>query len=443
MNVGIIGGGIAGLTAALRLLRAGHSVSVFEKQKEVGGQAGTFPVAGTRLEVFYHHLFRSDHEILALIDELGLSSRLLWLPSRVGFFYGGKIYPFVTPLDLLRFSPISLVDRVRLGLVTVALQRYKNWSKLEPTTAAEWITRYAGQRNFRVVWGPLLRAKFGESARDVGMVWFWGKIHLRTASRGQGGWQENLAYMEGSFDVLLKRMAEEITRLGGEIRTSCPVGRVLIEGQQASGIEADGQTRSFDAVLATVPSPVFRDLAPDLPADYARKVEAVRYKAALCLVMEMDRPFSDIYWMNISDTAIPFVGVIEQTNLVPRDWYGGKRLVYITNYLSPSDLLYRQGAREVFSAYVPHLKRINPAFREDWVQGLHVFREDGAQPIVTTDYSRLIAEHRTPVTGLYLANTTQIYPEDRGMNYSVRLGERVSRIILEDLGSGVADRGSG
>ncbi len=423
---------MAGLTAALRLAQAGHKVSVFEKQKGVGGQASTFPVAGARLEHFYHPLFRSDREILALIDELGLGPKLLWLPSRVGFFYRGRIYPFVTPLDLLRFRPISLLDRVRLGLVTVALQRYSDWRRLEGITAQKWITRYAGRRNFNVVWGPLLRAKFGQSHKDVGMVWFWGKIHLRGASRGQGGWQESLAYMEGSFERLLEAMVAEITRLGGEVHTGCPVARVLTDGPRATGVEAAGQARSFDTVLATVPSPVFRQLVTDLPAGYGQKVDAIRYQAALCLVMELERPFSDVYWLNISDPAIPFVGIIEQTNFVPREWYGGQRLVYITNYLSAQDPLYHQSAEEVLSAYLPHLQKINPAFKKEWVRGLHIFREDGAQPIVTTHYSRLIPEHRTPVSGLYLANTTQIYPEDRGMNYSVRLGERVSQLILED-----------
>ncbi len=431
--IAIIGGGIAGLTAGLRLAQAGKRVAVFEKRPEFGGQASTFPIGDTRLEIFYHHLFRSDHEILALIDDLGLGPRLQWRPSRVGFFHGGRIYPFVTPLDLLRFRPISVIDRLRLGLIGVYLQRYDNWTRLEGITAKDWITRYAGRRNYRVVWGPLLRAKFGDSHQDVGMVWFWGKIHLRFASRGQGGWQENLAYMQGSFGVLLEAMEREIKRLGGEVYVNCPVTRVLVEGDRLTGLEMGGQAQPFRSVLSTVPSPVFLALAADLPAEYARRVGSIRYQAALCLVLELDRPFTDMYWLNISDPSIPFVGVIEQTNFVPREWYGGRRPLYITNYLSRGDPLFRQDPQEVLTAYLPHLKRIQPTFREEWIKELHLFGEEGAQPIVTTNYSRLIPEHRTPVRGLYLANTTQIYPEDRGMNYSVRLGERASRIILEDL----------
>ncbi|MDP2727256.1 MAG: NAD(P)/FAD-dependent oxidoreductase [Dehalococcoidia bacterium] len=434
MKTAVIGGGIAGLTAALRLAQAGQRVTIFEKEPELGGQAATFPVGGARLERFYHHLFRSDREILALIDELGLGASLRWLPSRVGFFNGGRIYPFATPLDLLRFRPIPLLDRLRLGLVGVYLQRYKDWRRLEGVTARDWITRYAGRRNYRVVWGPLLRAKFGDSHQEVGMVWFWGKIYLRFASRGQGGWRESLAYMEGSFGVLIETLAREIRRLGGEIHTNCVVSRVTVEGGRTTGVEAGGQARPFDAVLATVPSPVFLALAPELPSDYARQVGSIRYQAALCLVLELSHPFSDIYWLNISDPTIPFVGLIEQTNFVPPEWYAGKHLLYITNYLSSSDPFFRLDPQEVLASYLPHLQRIQPAFQKERIERLHIFREEGAQPIVTTHYSRLIPDHRTPILGLYLANTTQIYPEDRGMNYSVRLGERVSGLIVEDGG---------
>lgn len=432
-RVAIIGGGVAGLTAALRLAQSGVRVTVFEKRPALGGQASVFPMGATRLEIFYHHLFRNDREVLALIDELGLSPLLQWLPSRVGFYHGGRRYPFATPLDLLRFRPISLFNRLRLGLVSVYLQRYKEWRRLEGVTAQEWISRKAGRRNYQVVWGPLLRAKFGDSHQDVGMVWFWGKIHLRFASRGQGGWHESLAYMEGSFGVLLDALEREILRLGGEIHTNAPVNRILFDNDRVKGVEAQGRQQSFKAVLATPPLPIFQAMAPELPKDYISKIASIRYLASLCLVLEMDRPFTDIYWLNISDPTIPFVGVIEQTNFVPAAWYGGRYPLYVTNYMSPDDPLFRKEKGEVLASYLPHLRKIQPEFREDWVKGVHLFREDGAQPIVTIHYSRLIPEHRTPVRGLYLANTSQIYPEDRGMNYSVRLGERAARLILEDL----------
>ncbi|KPK47251.1 MAG: hypothetical protein AMJ77_03700, partial [Dehalococcoidia bacterium SM23_28_2] len=196
MKVGVVGGGLAGLTAAYRLCQRGFQVHLLEAEPNLGGLVGTFEIGGSRIEQFYHHIFSNDTAIMALLDELGLADRLLWRDSKVGMFYDGRVYDFVTPLDLLRFTPISLIDRLRLGLVGLWLRRQKNWEPYEMVTAKEWITKHAGQRNYDVVWGPLLRGKFGQRADDVSMAWFWSKIHLRFASRkGGAGQKEQLGYM--------------------------------------------------------------------------------------------------------------------------------------------------------------------------------------------------------------------------------------------------------
>ena len=198
MNIGIVGGGIAGLTAAYELAKAGHQVELFESLPDLGGQARTFPVGQTRLEIFYHHLFLSDREILGLFGELGLGDRMQWIPSRAGFFYRDQIYPFSTPLDLLRFRPLHPFNRLRLGLVTVFLMRYGNWRAFEGTVASAWIRRWAGRQAYEVLWRALLTGKFGSLYDQVSMTWFWGKIHLRGGSR-QGLGPEKLGYPRGSF----------------------------------------------------------------------------------------------------------------------------------------------------------------------------------------------------------------------------------------------------
>ena len=436
MNIGIIGGGIAGLTAAYELGKGGHKVSVFEKQAELGGQVTTFILGGERLERFYHHIFTSDVDIIQLIDELGLSEQLLWLDSKVGFFHGGRIYDFVTPMELLKFSPVGLVDRVRLGLVSLYLRRYKNWSSMEGMTAREWLTKYGGRRNYEVVWGPLLRNKFGTSCDEVGMVWLWGKIHLRLSSRQ--GEKERLGYLKGSYGLLIDTIKQRIIEYGGEIHTSAPVSKIIIEDEKAFGflVEEKGmegkeeqQMHHYDITIATVPSPVFLDIAPQLPAEYAGKLAGVHYQGAMVMVLILKRPLSHIYWMNISDASIPFVALIEHTNFMEPSVYGGKRIAYISNYLSHDNPLYLLGSDELLQEYLPHLRKINPEFDSSWVEGHYLFRDDVGQPVITTNYSARIAEHRTPIPNLYLANTTQIYPEDRGMNYSVRLGRKVAKLV--------------
>jgi protoporphyrinogen oxidase len=427
VKIGIIGGGIAGLSAAYELGKGGHKVVLFEKESELGGQAGTFVLEGERLERFYHHIFTSDFDIIQLIAELGLNDQLLWLDSKMGFFHGGRIYDFVTPMELLKFKPVGPVDRVRLGLVSLYNRQYRNWPKMEGVTAREWLTRYGGKRNYEVVWGPMLKNKFGESCDEIGMVWLWGKLHLRFAPRHGG--KERLGYLNGSFGLLIESLRERIIDAGGEIYTSSPVDRVVVEGERATGIQSAGREHPCDAVIATVPSPVFLEMVPRLSADYAGKLAGVRYQGAMVMVLTLKERLSHIYWMNISDASIPFIALIEHTNFVEPSVYEGKRIVYISNYLSQDNPLYSLSPDELLQEYLPHLRKINPEFEPDWVEGCYLFRDDAGQPIITTNYSSRIPEHATPISRLYLANTTQIYPEDRGMNYSVRLGRKVAGLV--------------
>jgi len=447
MRIGIIGGGVAGLTAAYELSKKGHEVAVFEKEMELGGQASTFPIEGTRLEKFYHHLFMSDHHIVRLINELGLSPRMRWIDSKVGLFHGDKVYDFVTPLDLLRFTPLSLPNRLWAGLISLYLQRQTNWQKYEGITARDWLRKHAGKSVYDTIWEPLLRSKFGDSYAEVSMTWFWGKMRLRFGSRPKGMQKEKLGYMEGSFQLLIDELEKRIKEMGGEVYTNAPVERVVVEGGRATGLKLKAQssklkapgehptrnsklkTQNFDVIIATVPSFAFTEMVPELPPDYKRKLRRVKYQSALCLVLKMKRPLSHIYWMNISDPTIPFVAAIEHTNYMPTEVYNGKHILYLSNYLPLDSLLLSLSKDELLQEYLPHVQRINPEFDLDWVEESWLFRDDAGQPIITCHYSQEIPAHQTPIKGLYLANTTQIYPEDRGMNYSVHLGQKIATIV--------------
>ncbi len=437
MNIGVIGAGAAGLAAAYDLAKKGHKPVVYEASPYVGGQAATFDVGGGRLEKGYHHLFTSDTHMTSLIEEIGLGHKLNWIESKVGFYHGGKLYDFVSPVDLLKFSPISMVDRVRLGFISLLLQRTKNWRKFEGVTASQWIKKWAGKRNYDVVWGPLLRGKFGDSADEVGMAWFWGKIYLRFASRGKGMQKEKLGYPMGSFGEVFEVLADKIRGMGGEVHLSTPVTEIKVEDGRAVGVEmkrknGDAVFRDFDLIISTTPSYVFPRLVPSLPDEYVRQLTQTKYHAAILVVLVLKHPLSHIYWLNLSDNEIPFLAVIEQTNFVDKSLYGGKHVAYLSNYLGKENPMYSMSQEELLEEYVPHLQKINPAFERDWIEEYSYHREEAAQPIITTNYSAKIPDMRTPIKELYLANTTQIYPEDRGTNYSVRLGERVSRMVIED-----------
>lgn len=441
MKTAIIGAGATGLPAAYDLLKAGHEATVYERAPFIGGHASTFDVGGEPLERGYHHWFTSDTDIIALVEEIGLGDAVRWVDSTVGTLHSGRIYDFVTPFDLLKFAPLSFPDRVRLGLTTLYLQRQKDWRKYERVTADEWLRKNGGQRIYDVFWSPMLRGKFGEDYYDrITMAWVWGKINTRVKSRNKSMTREKLGYPMGSFGLVFDTLADKIRELGGEIHTSASVDRVSVEGGRAVGLDvrfADGgeaRTERYDAILATTPSPVFERIVPDLPADYSDRLRSARYMAAVLIVLVMNKPLSHVYWLNVADRTIPFVGVIEHTNLIGPEHYGGKHIAYLSNYLSNDHPLYAMSHEELLAEYTPHLKKINPDFDPSWIETSYHHRVDGAQPIIGANYSQRIPAHRTPYAGLYLANNTQVYPEDRGTNYNVRMGRNVARMMMEDGG---------
>jgi protoporphyrinogen oxidase len=443
-----VGAGVCGLVAAHRLAAAGHAVDVYERWPGLGGQAATLDVGGGhRLERYYHHLFTTDRHIAALYDELGMPDELEWLPSTVAFFAHGRQWPFVTPGDLLRFGPLPPLARVRMGAAVLALQRLgRRPEPYEGVTARAWIERWMGRAAWREVWGPLLRGKFGARADDVAMVWLWSKLRLR---RGEDAGEERLGYPRRSWEPLFEALRASIEGHGGRVLIDRPVARVARDGgdgllvtpgapgsfragQDPRAFAAAGEPERYDRVLATVPSDVFeRLLEPGLlPAAFTERLRSIEYFAAACLLLELDRRFSPYYWTNVADRELPFVGLIEHTNLVAPERYGGRRFLYVANYLEHGHELLELDAQALLDRYEPGLRTVNPAFDRAWVREAWLHREPAAQPIVTAGYRERIPPLRTPVPGLLLANTTQVYPEDRGTNYAVRLGEQAARATM-------------
>ncbi|MDA1241163.1 MAG: NAD(P)/FAD-dependent oxidoreductase [Chloroflexi bacterium] len=451
MKVIVIGGGMAGLGAAYELLKRGHEVALYEASPEFGGQVRTFEIGGERIEIFYHHLFQSDFEAVQVLDELGLIDDVAWIDSNVGLHAAGKNYPFVGALDLLRFDRVSLLSRLRLGLTALWLRRVDDYRRYEGTRAAEWIRSHVGREGYERVWGPLLRAKFSEHAEDVSMVWFWGKIYLRFASRPKGGLplvgsllaKEQLGYLRGSFGRLVDGLVAACRGRGGALTAGAPVDEVIVEDGRAVGVRlVDGHEDRADAVLATTPSGLFRKIVPGLQAtgadgaQYASMLDAVQYQWATVLLLTLDRPLSEIYWLTMTDDDAPFVVAVEQTNFIPAEVYGGNHIVYFSDYMSPNDPMSQMSVEEILDLYEPWIRRINPDFDRSWIRDQWVFRDRAGQPVVRVGYHEIIPPHRTPIPGLYLANTTQIYPEDRGQNYSLRMGRRVASLVESDGAGG-------
>ncbi len=452
-RVAVIGAGVAGLAAAYDLTRAGWGCDVYERWPGLGGQAATLDVGdGVLLERYYHHLFTSDRHIQELAGELGMPNAIEWRPSSVAVFARGRSHAFTTPLDLLRFSPLSVHSRLRIGVAVVKLQRFeRDVRAVESLTAREWILRHMGREAWEGIWGPLLRGKFGDRADDISMAWLWSKLTLRRQIKGRETRGEVLGYPRGSFEPLLGALARAVEERGGRILIDRPAARLsrddgafavtpgapgsFRQGHDPRRFEPAGEPERYDAVLATVPNAIFeglldRPLVDALADGYLARLRSIEYHAALCLLLEIDRQFTPYYWTNVADRELPFVGLIEQTNLVEPSEYGGRRFLYVANYVARDDPLLGHSLDELLAVYEPGLRKVNPGFSRDWIRNAWLFREPDAQPIVTVGYRERMPPLETGAPGLVLANTTQVYPEDRGTNYAVRLGREAAARVL-------------
>jgi len=429
----IIGGGFAGLSAAYELTRMGYKPVVLEAAADVGGLAASFNLgasASQPLECFYHHWFTNDVDALELCRELGLGDDLQYRQSNTGTWADGRIWRLSTPMDLLKFKPLGLIDRVRLGGLVLKARKVKDWRQLENTTAAAWLTDLAGPRVYHTVWEPLLVGKFGPYAEQVSAVWFWNKLCLRGSSRGKGG-RETLVYPRGGFQALVSELAAAITRAGGEIRTGCPATGLEVRSRRVMGVRTAEGVIPADIVLATPALELIADLVAPHDATYAQSLRQIEYLAALCLVLELRKPLSGTYWLNVNDRDFPYVGIIEHTNFERVDTYG-RHIVYLSKYLPADAELYHMPDADVLEHSLGHVARLMPDFSREAVQGYHVYRARYAQPVVVRNYSKLIPAAQSPLAGLYLASMAQIYPEDRGTSYAIREGRKAARAIVAD-----------
>src|SRR6185437_362185 len=410
-DVAIVGAGFTGLSAALELARNGFKVTVVEKDSEPGGLAGSFTVGDQRLEKFYHHWFTSDQHIMRLVKSLGHEHDVRWHPTNTGMYFAHRLFRLSRPRDVLAFTPLSFINRLRLGYMTLAARRVKNWQELEGMTAMEWLVKLGGDEVYRVVWKPLLIGKFGEYAEEVSAVWLWNKLKLRGGSRGRAG-QEMLAYYKGGFSALASQVTHAIDKCGGEIQLDTSVRAISSLAGRVNGLMTSKGFIPAGSVLLTVPLPLAADLvAPIAPSGYTESLRRIRYLSNICIVLELNRSLSSMYWLNVNDPSFPFVGVIEHTNFEPASTYAGRHIVYLSKYLPRSAELYRMCNEDAVEVAVGALTRMFPNFRPGIIENAHVWRADFAQPLVERHYARLIPEFVTPVKNLFLSSMAQVYPE--------------------------------
>lgn len=428
MKAVVIGGGPAGLKAAHTLVKGGAQVTLLESAPVLGGLASSFDVQGVTIERYYHFICKGDDDLVDTLAELGLSHVLHWRDSRMAYFVDGTLYPFLTPIELLRFRPLSLFDRVRAGLAVKLAQRMTEES-LAPRTAVEWLREMFGDRAYRVIWEPLMRFKFAEHAPEISASWIWARMVRLSRSR-TSPWREELGYIEGGSQVVLGALARDFAARGGRTQLNAPVEQILLEGGRATGVRVGGENLPADVVVSTVTTSRFRQLAAALDGAYVERLKRIPTIGIFCLFLRLKHPVTPFFWVNTNDPRVPFAGMIEYTNLNPVPELGGDHVLYVPQYLSAEDPRYAQSDEEVLRRYSDALALINPAFDPSWVRFSAVFRDRYAQPICLTDYRTATPEIQTPVPNLFLTDSCQLHPHDRNISGSFGLGLAAGRLAL-------------
>lgn len=434
-SVAIIGGGYTGLTAAFKLLQQGFRVTVYERAPLVGGLAAGFTIEGVPFERAYHHLFRTDTDIISLLKELEIPDTLQWYKSSIAIYYKEKLYPFMTPMDLITFSPVSVFDRVRTGLVYLFLQKVGDWKQFISESALEWMKKYCGTSSSDVIWEPLLTGKFHEYYKEVSMAWLWARIYTRGRSKAPGEVEEKLGYPTGGFERITQTLVEKIISMGGEIKTNIGIGKIdSISGRVVVDIE--GKEVTHDALIATTPSNVFATLIKEsshVSEEYITQLQSVNYLGAVLYIFSSEQSLSQYYWHNINDLKAPFLVFIEHTNLVATEMYHDKRVYYIGSYVPHDHEHMTMENKDVIKKWQAYLKKVFPEFDTSKIREEHFFKFKNAQHVVTRDYVSKIPDKKTPLPGVFLSNFTQIFPEDRGTNFAVRDGKAVAKMVEEYL----------
>ncbi|HEX3046416.1 MAG TPA: NAD(P)/FAD-dependent oxidoreductase [Bacillota bacterium] len=428
MKIGIVGGGFTGLTAGYELAKQGHQVVVYEQLAECGGLVSVTKVGDVALENFYHHIFTSDQELVDLIEELGLGSRMHWLTPYNSTYINGKFYSLNTPGDLLRFKELPFIERIRMGLLILRSWYIKNWSRLEKCYAKDWVYKNAGKQAYEKFWGPLLYSKFDSDADRVAAVWLWNKFKLRGSTRSKNLNKELLGYFNGSFGTITQELIKKITGLGGQIRCNTTVTQIAPQPGGAVELTAGASRETFDRVIVTTAPDLLLEMKVSFPEEYQKKLSAIKYKANICMTLELSQPLSPYYWITVTDNRVPFVAVIEHTNLVKDPGYGS-HIVYLSRYLDESNELYWASDQVIRTKFLTDLKKMFPAWNESTLKNCRISRVRYAQPVVITNYSKILPPFETPIKNLYLACMAQIYPEDRGQNYAVRMGKEIAKIV--------------
>ena len=428
-EIAIIGAGLGGMAAAYDLVAAGHRVTIYEKEDHVGGLASGIKELhwDWSVEKYYHHWFATDEHMLGLIDELGWSEKVLFPRPFTVVYHAGKFYPFDSYLNALLFPGLGWgLNKIRFGLVGLYLRLTNDWKSLERATVDAWMRKWAGEHVYQSMWEPLVVGKFGQHHKQVNMAWMWARLKARTTRLGT---------FEGGFQAFADLFAQRLVESGVEIELGTGVSLVEANADGRLELESDVGQQAFDQVLVTTSPGFLARLAPGLPEDYLGSLLKLKSMGAVVMILSLQKQLSreGYYWYNIPKSAgFPFLALVEHTNYVSKENFGGEHIVYCGDYLDPDHEYFQLSKEELLERFLPSLKRINEDFSPEWINNSWLFRTQYAQPVPEVNHSKNIPAIETPLTGLYFASMSQVYPWDRGTNFAVEIGRKAAGLMMAD-----------
>lgn len=426
MKIAVVGGGIAGLTAAFYLSKNINHVCIFEKEASLGGLAASIsdPMWDWPVEHYFHHFFSSDHEIKQILSELKIADRLKFYRPKTSIYLDGKVFQFDSPKSILLLPCLNPIDKVRIAVVSVLLKINPFFKPLENYFAYDFIKTSMGDKVFKKIWQPLLIGKFGTWANKIPASWFWTRINKRSFSLG---------YLDGGTEILIQSMVDMIKKNKGKIIPNSTVEKIKREKDKFElTINKNVYKDSFDKVLACIPPNLLAKIVPQLSNKEKVLAKNLKSLGSLCLILETKEKFltDGTYWLNINDTSFPFVAVVEHTNFIDRSHYANHHILYVGGYYPTKHPFFKMDKEQILKTFLPFLKKINPLFDFKLLTlNFGLFSDIYSQPIIPPNYSKIVPSIKTSIPGLYWASLHHVYPQDRGINYAVLMGKKAANEI--------------
>lgn len=432
---GIIGGGILGMTLALRLSQQGYKVTIFETGDKPGGLTQSWEMDGVTWDRFYHVILMSDLNTRRILDEIGLTNECKWVETKTGFYSGGRLYSMSNMIEFFKFPPINLIDKFRLGLTIFAASKIKNWKKLEKIYVADWLTSWSGKNVFEKIWLPLLKAKLGENYRNTSAAFIWSTIQRMYAARKSGLKKEMFGYVSGGYDVINKKFARHLTDLGIEFKLNAFVDNIHPkENGRINLTIKDSEQLEFDHVISTLSPSQSVKLAESLPESEKQKHRNVKYLGVICPSVILKKAISPYYVTNITDGGTPFTGIIEMTALIDKKKeLKGNNLVYLPKYVDSDDALFDASDSEIRKIFLGALLKMYPQISETDVLYFGISKAKVVFALPTIGYSVNLPGIKTSIDNFYIINSAQIINGTLNVNETIQVAESKLKIILDGI----------